>query len=192
MQNMARSLKLGKSVGDVGWGMFSRMLEYKSLWQGKHLVKVSKCFPSSKTCHVCGFVNKSLTLKDRDWTCPRCGTFLDRDWNASINIRDEGHRLFLDQTLKGTVGTTETGTLTSTYARGDCIRPMHKQDSACGAMSCSGPAPDVIHFWTRYSTLLLISGMKDIDFFLVKLLKVLSGRQKRKLLIWESTPFTGW
>ena len=53
-------------------------------------IKIDKWFPSSKTCHVCGYKNDNLTLSDRDWTCPDCGTHHDRDINASINILNQG------------------------------------------------------------------------------------------------------
>lgn len=42
---------------------------------------------NSKTCNVCGLINNSLTLKDREWTC-KCGAKHDRDQNAALNIRD--------------------------------------------------------------------------------------------------------
>ena len=139
MKDMAQSLKLGKSVNDVGWGQFVHMLEYKSLWKGKYLVKVSKFFPSSKRCSVCSYKNKGLTLSERTWVCPRCGTEHDRDINAANNIRDEGIRLFKDN-HKSTVGTTGTGLpLGQTDACGDCVRPVHETDLAISeALSCIG------------------------------------------------------
>ena len=55
-------------------------------------VKIDRFYPSSKTCHHCGYVNKDLKLKDREWTCPQCGELIDRDMNAAKNILDEGLR----------------------------------------------------------------------------------------------------
>ena len=137
MKVMVQSLNLGKSVGDVGWGQFTHMLEYKTLWKGKHLVKIPKYFPSSKKCSKCGFINTKLTLSERAWTCPECGAAHDRDINAAVNIREEGIRLFKD---KSTVGTTETDSILSdgVYAQGDCVRPVHVQDPASGVLMCIG------------------------------------------------------
>ena len=58
MQNMAQSLKLGKSTNDNGFGMFRTLLAYKLTERGKRLIKINKWFPSSKTCRFCGCVNK--------------------------------------------------------------------------------------------------------------------------------------
>jgi len=139
MKGMARSLNLGKSVNDVGWGQFTNMLEYKSLWKGKYLVKIPKYFPSSKRCSGCGYINKGLTLSERTWVCPECGTGHDRDINAAVNVREEGIRIFKNS-HKGTVGTTGTDLSNDgqVNAQGDCVRPMHLQNSACGAMLCTG------------------------------------------------------
>ena len=89
LRGMAGSLRLGKSTNDNGFGMFREFLKYKLADRGKVLVKIDKWFPSSKMCHVCGAINKELTLKDRTWTC-ECGAIHDRDVNAAINIRSAG------------------------------------------------------------------------------------------------------
>ena len=73
--------------------MFRDFVKYKLEREGKHFVKIDKMFPSSKLCHVCHYKNTKLTLKDRDWTCPHCNTHHDRDYNAAINIKQEGLRL---------------------------------------------------------------------------------------------------
>ena len=96
MRAMSRSLDLGKSVHDLGWGMFVSMLEYKCRKFGKVLIKVDRFFPSSKTCGACGYVNKGLKLSDRLYVCPKCGHLIDRDWQAAINILDEGLRIYND------------------------------------------------------------------------------------------------
>lgn len=93
MKNMARTLHFGKSVADNGWGMFTNMLSYKLAWQGKQLIKIDKWFPSSQLCHVCGYQNKNTkNLNIREWGCPHCGTYHNRDVNAAINIREEAYR----------------------------------------------------------------------------------------------------
>lgn len=94
MKAMSQGLNLGKSVHDLGWGMFVSMLEYKCKRYGKVLVKVDRMYPSSKTCHKCGHVHKGLTLSDRAYICPECGSLIDRDWQAALNILDEGLRIY--------------------------------------------------------------------------------------------------
>ena len=93
MKSMSQCLNFGKSVGDNAWGMFTTFLKYKLENEGKLLVRVDKWFPSSKTCHYCGEINKGFELSDREWICESCGCAIDRDYNASKNIRDEGFRL---------------------------------------------------------------------------------------------------
>ncbi len=94
MKAMSQGLTLGKSVHDSGWGMFVSMLEYKAKRYGKVLIKVDKYYPSSKTCHCCGYKNDNLTLSDRLYVCPRCGAVIDRDWNAALNILGEGLNIY--------------------------------------------------------------------------------------------------
>ena len=98
LQTMSKSLNLGKSVYDNGWGMFTGMLAYKLKDRGKVLIKVDKYFPSSKTCNVCGYKYDRLALSDRSWECPQCHTFHDRDINAAVNIRNEGLRIYSEST----------------------------------------------------------------------------------------------
>ena len=96
MRAMAQSLNFGKSVMDKGWGMFVTFLTYKSKRAGKHLIKVSKWFPSSQLCHECGTIfKKTKDLSAREWTCPNCGHKHNRDVNAAMNIRDEAVRIAL-------------------------------------------------------------------------------------------------
>ena len=60
--------------------------KYKSEWSGTTFEQIDRFMPSSKRCHDCGWINQSLTLKDREWTCQGCGCIHDRDFNAAQNI----------------------------------------------------------------------------------------------------------
>ncbi len=90
VKNMVKNHCLAKSISDVGWGEFVRQLEYKSRWYGRALVKIDRWYPSSKTCHECKHVVEDLPLDVREWVCPECGTWHDRDINAAKNILAEG------------------------------------------------------------------------------------------------------
>ena len=58
------------------------------------MIEANKWFASSKTCNICGYVNKDLTISDRSWICPRCGTEHQRDENAAKNLRDVANKIF--------------------------------------------------------------------------------------------------
>ena len=87
---MVKNHKLAKSIQNVCWGELRRVLTYKSQWLGHNLIFIDRWAPSTKTCSHCGFKNDALTLSDRSWTCPECGTHHDRDVNAAINIKCMG------------------------------------------------------------------------------------------------------
>ena len=84
---MVKNHCLAQAISDVSWSTFVTMLEYKADWYGKNILRIGRFAPSSKCCNICGTINKELTLKDREWTCPKCNSVLDRDVNASINIK---------------------------------------------------------------------------------------------------------
>ena len=93
VSGMLQNHKLAESIQELNFGEFRRMLEYKANWYGRKLIFVDRFYPSSKTCNHCGYVNKKLKLSDRQWVCPDCGEIIERDYNAALNIRDEGIRL---------------------------------------------------------------------------------------------------
>lgn len=90
MKSMSQCLNFGKSVGDNGWGMFTCFLGYKLSQEGKQLIKIDKWYPSSKTCSECGNIEEKMGLSDRVYHCENCGVSIDRDYNASINIKRVG------------------------------------------------------------------------------------------------------
>lgn len=75
-----------RAWADAAFGELRRQLTYKCQWYGSELWIADRWFPSSKTCSACGQVNAMLTLADRTWTCPECGTGHDRDENAGTNL----------------------------------------------------------------------------------------------------------
>ena len=96
MKEMSQIMDFGRSIHDNGWGIFTKLLEYKLEEQGKQLIKIDKWYPSSQICHVCGYKNEQLKdISIRRWECPKCHAKHDRDYNASINILKEGMRLAL-------------------------------------------------------------------------------------------------
>ncbi|MBQ6518247.1 MAG: transposase [Anaerolineaceae bacterium] len=115
---------LGKSTMDNAWGLFTNLLEYKLKNRGKTLVRVDKFFPSTQLCSCCGHKQK-MDRDERIYVCPDCGMILDRDYNAAINIRNEGLNVLrsaeYDQT-RTTAGTVES------YACGDIVR--HSSDES--------------------------------------------------------------
>lgn len=108
VKGMIKNHYLAKAILDGSFGTLISMLKYKALWNNRQIIEVGRFYPSSKTCHSCGYIKKDLTLKDREWICPKCGIQHDRDVNAAINIKNEGLRI-LD---KSTVEVTETGVKT--------------------------------------------------------------------------------
>ena len=90
VKNMVKNHKLARAISDANWGELVRQLEYKAEWYGRELVKIDRYFPSSKRCSNCGHVVEKLPLNIREWDCPECGSYHDRDINASINILAAG------------------------------------------------------------------------------------------------------
>jgi putative transposase len=89
---------LNRSISDVSWYDFCSILEYKSNWNAKHFVKVGQYFSSTKKCSQCGNLI-FMELKERTYNCHKCGNCMDRDYNASLNILNEGLRILKENTL---------------------------------------------------------------------------------------------
>jgi IS605 OrfB family transposase len=83
---MLRNRRLARHVADASFGEIRRQLEYKTQWHGGRLVIADRWFASSKTCSECGAVKAKLVLSERTYCCTECGTVLDRDVNAALNL----------------------------------------------------------------------------------------------------------
>ena len=80
----------GRKVSDLGFYEFVQILEYKCQKHKRHFEQIGQWTATTKPCSDCGFHNETLTLNDRQWTCPECGSHHDRDINAAINILRAG------------------------------------------------------------------------------------------------------
>jgi putative transposase len=89
IKGMVKNHKVAKSISDVGWYEFRRQLEYKCRWRFKHFIVIDRFSPTSKTCSCCGYIQE-MPMEIRIYNCPDCGMSLDRDLNASINIKRLG------------------------------------------------------------------------------------------------------
>lgn len=126
VKGMVKNRKLANSISDASWGTFVRLLEYKAAWNDKKVVKISRWFPSTKTCHECGWVNQEMDLNVRDWTCQN-GHQLDRDINAAKNILTEGLKIL---NSGGTLENTNGGLSKSSTKKREPVK-LEAQSSLC-------------------------------------------------------------
>ena len=85
-KNMLQNRKLSRAIHEVAWATLTGMIAYKSSWAGRTYHRINRWYPSSKTCSSCDYKLEKLYLGTRQWTCPNCGEFHDRDINAARNI----------------------------------------------------------------------------------------------------------
>ena len=93
VSGMLKNHNLSLSIQEVSFYNFKSILKYKSEWKDKLLIEIDRFYPSSKLCSCCGYKYKELSLKERSWKCPKCKTEHDRDYNAAVNILNEGKRI---------------------------------------------------------------------------------------------------
>ena len=87
VKGMMKNKHLSKAVAQQKFYEFRNKLTNKCPALGIELRIVDRFYPSSKLCHCCGSIKKDLKLKDRTYKC-ECGYVEDRDYNASLNLRD--------------------------------------------------------------------------------------------------------
>ena len=90
IKGMMKNKHLSKAIQEQGLYDFKCKLSYKAEWNNIKIVDVPRFFPSSKTCSHCGSYKGDLKLSDRTYKCESCGMELDRDYNASLNLKQYG------------------------------------------------------------------------------------------------------
>ena len=95
-KGMLANHHLAQVTSDASFFEVKRQLLYKAEQYGGYVQLVSQWYPSSKTCHACGWIKEDLTLADRVWACEQCRVINERDMNAALNIRTEALRSVTD------------------------------------------------------------------------------------------------
>ena len=93
VKGMMKNKHLAKAVQEQKLAEFYRIMSYKCEWHGIKFMTVDRFYPSSKLCSVCGHKKQDLKLSDRVYHCEHCGTVIDRDINASINLYQYGQSI---------------------------------------------------------------------------------------------------
>jgi putative transposase len=101
IKGMVRNHCLAKSISDVGWSQFFQYLKYyKTIFDGE-IITIGRFEPTSRRCFKCGYKQK-MPLDKRIFKCESCGMILDRDLNASLNIKK-----LMKEKLNNTLGQRE-------------------------------------------------------------------------------------
>lgn len=88
VKGMIKNRHLSKAISQQKFFEFRTKLKTKCDEYGIELRIVDRFYPSSKVCHNCGSIKSDLKLSDRTYHCKECGYTADRDYNASLNLRD--------------------------------------------------------------------------------------------------------
>ena len=98
VKEMIEEKKFSKYLTDVSLSEICRILEYKAKYYGKRYIQIDSYYPSSQECSRCGYKNEKVKdLSVRNWLCPECGSYHDRDINASMNILFEGIKMYMKE-----------------------------------------------------------------------------------------------
>ena len=85
---MMKNKHLSKQVQDCSFYEIRRQLEYKCKLNNIKLIIADRWYASSKICSNCGHKKHKLSLSERVYKCECCGIEIDRDYNASINLKN--------------------------------------------------------------------------------------------------------
>lgn len=88
-KNVKQKSGLNRNILNQGWSMFTDMLQYKTIWYGKQLIKVDPKY-TSQTCSNCQHIDKNSRISQSNFVCTNCNHQINADLNASINILNKG------------------------------------------------------------------------------------------------------
>jgi len=86
VSGMLKNHHLAQAIADVGLYEFRRQMMYKGAWYGCEVRLADRFFPSTKRCSKCGQVKTIIGLGERNYHCEFCGSIIDRDLNAAIDL----------------------------------------------------------------------------------------------------------
>lgn len=98
VSGMMKNKHLSKAVQQQSFYEFRRQIKYKSEWNNISVIIANRFFPSSKLCSCCGNIKKDLKLADRIYKC-ECGNIIDRDFQASLNLKIYGENVLKQQSV---------------------------------------------------------------------------------------------
>ena len=98
VSGMMKNRHLSKTIQQQGFYEFRRQIEYKAKWHNIPVIVADRFFPSSKLCSCCGNIKKDLKLSDRIYKC-ECGNIIDRDFQASLNLKIYGENVLKQQSV---------------------------------------------------------------------------------------------
>ena len=99
VSGMMKNKHLSKAIQQQGFYEFRRQIEYKAKWNNIPVILADRFFPSSKLCSCCGEIKKDLRLSDRIYKCD-CGNIIDRDYQASLNLKQYGENVLKQKSVK--------------------------------------------------------------------------------------------
>jgi putative transposase len=87
VNGMRKNKYLSEKINEAKFYEIRRQLTYKCEWNNIELIIADRWYPSSKICSFCGHKKDKLSLSERTYVCEKCGCIIDRDYNASLNLK---------------------------------------------------------------------------------------------------------
>ncbi len=100
VKEMLEEKRFSKFLSDASLSKICSILKQKASYYGKRYIQIDSYYPSSQKCSRCGYKNEKVkNLSVRNWVCPECGSYHDRDINASQNILFAGIKKYMKELI---------------------------------------------------------------------------------------------